>query len=197
MKADVIIEYPVKSLDKIFSYIIPSKFKDTLKVGMKVVVPFNKGVINGIVIGINSNKCDYEMKEILSINDNFIVNEEQLKMAYYLKKTTLCPLISAIEVMMPPSLKIKSDNKDYKKYDTFITLNKDKNIINKYILENERYQNQVIILDKLLNSEFINKKEVVGSSLNTLIKKGLVKEVKKEKYRINVGDEKSIPVTLN
>ena len=35
------------------------------------------------------------------------------------------------------SLKIKSDNKDYKKYDTFITLNKDKNIINKYILENE------------------------------------------------------------
>ena len=43
----------------------------------------------------------------------------------------------------------------------------------------------------------INKKEVVGSSLNTLIKKGLVKEVKKEKYRINVGDEKSIPVTLN
>lgn len=197
MKADVIIEYPVKSLDKIFSYIIPSKFKDTLKVGMKVVVPFNKGVINGIVIGINSNKSDYEMKEILSINDNFIVNEEQLKMAYYLKKTTLCPLISAIEVMMPPSLKIKSDNKDYKKYDTFITLNKDKNIINKYILENERYQNQVIILDKLLNSEFINKKEVVGSSLNTLIKKGLVKEVKKEKYRINVGDEKSIPVTLN
>lgn len=75
MKADVIIEYPVKSLDKIFSYIIPSKFKDTLKVGMKVVVPFNKGVINGIVIGINSNKCDYEMKEILSINDNFIVND--------------------------------------------------------------------------------------------------------------------------
>ena len=197
MKADVIIEYPVKSLDKIFSYIIPNKFKDILKVGMKVVVPFNKGVINGIVIGINSNKCDYEMKEILSINDNFIVNDEQLKMAYYLKKTTLCPLISAIEVMMPPSLKIKSDNKDYKKYDTFITLNKDKNIINKYILENERYQNQVIILDKLLNSEFINKKEVVGSSLNTLIKKGLVKEVKKEKYRINVGDEKSIPVTLN
>ena len=197
MKADVIIEYPVKSLDKIFSYIIPSKFKDTLKVGMKVIVPFNKGVINGIVIGINSNKCDYEMKEILSINDNFIVNDEQLKMAYYLKKTTLCPLISAIEVMMPPSLKIKSDNKDYKKYDTFITLNKAKNIINKYILENERYQNQVIILDKLLNSEFINKKEVVGGSLNTLIKKGLVKEVKKEKYRINVDDEKSAPVTLN
>ena len=111
MKADVIIEYPVKTLDKIFSYIIPSKFKDTLKVGMKVVVPFNKGVINGIVIGINSNKCDYEMKEILSINDNFIVNEEQLKMAYYLKKTTLCPLISAIDVMLHPSLKINSDNK--------------------------------------------------------------------------------------
>ena len=30
MKADVIIEYPVKSLDKIFSYIIPNKFMDTL-----------------------------------------------------------------------------------------------------------------------------------------------------------------------
>lgn len=50
MNADVIIEYPVKSLDKIF-HIYPNKFKDTLKVGMKVVVPFNKGVINGIVMG--------------------------------------------------------------------------------------------------------------------------------------------------
>ena len=100
MKADVIIEYPVKSLDKIFSYIIPNKFKDTLKVGMKVVVPFNKGVINGIVIGINSNKCDYEMKEILSINDNFIVNEEQLKMAYYLKSGSSTKLNEEFELLL-------------------------------------------------------------------------------------------------
>ena len=47
--------------------------------------------------------------EILNIDDSFIINSEQLKLAYYLKKTTLCPLISAIEVMLPPALKISNN----------------------------------------------------------------------------------------
>ena len=40
MYANILIEYPVKTLDKTFTYIIPDDFKNTIKVGMKVTVPF-------------------------------------------------------------------------------------------------------------------------------------------------------------
>ena len=36
MFAEVLIEYSAKSIDKTFTYIIPNKLKDILKVGMKV-----------------------------------------------------------------------------------------------------------------------------------------------------------------
>ena len=42
MYADVIVEYGVKSLDRTFTYLIPEKFKNKLKIGMKVVVPFGR-----------------------------------------------------------------------------------------------------------------------------------------------------------
>ena len=40
MLASVIIEYSVKSLNKVFDYLIPENLIDTIKVGHKVIVPF-------------------------------------------------------------------------------------------------------------------------------------------------------------
>lgn len=199
MEASVIIQYPVKVLDKIFTYNVPIHLQDKIKVGMKVIVPFNNDVINGVVLNLdNDNKTySYNVKDILNIDESFILSLEQLKLAYFLKKESLCTLISAIEVCLPPALKIKNDKKDYKKYDTFIILNKNKDEVNKYIINNERYVSQIKILDLLLEKEIVLKKEIIGSSLNTLLKKGIIKEIKKEKYRINIGDNLVNKVKLN
>ena len=75
MYAEVLIEYSAKSIDKSFTYIIPESLKDVIKVGMKVIVPFNNKKIYGFVINILNNYEDsYELKSIDSIVDvNFVL----------------------------------------------------------------------------------------------------------------------------
>ena len=109
------VEYPVKSLDKLFTYKIPSSLKDKLKVGMKVLVPFNQGIIHAIVLKITYEYQDsYELKEIIRIEDEFLVlNKELLNLGLYLKELTLCNLITAYQTMLPSALKIKDQKQKY------------------------------------------------------------------------------------
>ena len=82
MYAYCIIEYPVKSLDKAFSYKVPSDLIDKLKVGMKVLVPFNNRYVHGIVLKLtNTYEGTYELKEIASIEDEFLILN---KLFYYI-----------------------------------------------------------------------------------------------------------------
>ena len=194
MYAEVIIEYPVKSLDKCFTYKIGQKDQETIKVGMKVVVPFGNSVVNGIVINITNDKPDYDTKEVCYIdNPEIYLNEEQMDLGKYLKEETLCTLITAYQTMLPSALKIKDQKHNYDLFDTFITLNKDKSEISKYIVENERSYKQIDILERLKDGDVL-KKEIAGASLNTLLKKDLVKEVKIPKKRIKVlSSEVKIP----
>lgn len=197
MNAQVIVKYPVKSLDKVFTYKVPDRFVNNIKVGMKVVVPFNNDVITGIIIKLDSEKKDFEMKEIYNIDESFVINDEQMHLAYYLKKTTLCPLISAFEVCLPPSLKIKHEIKDFHKYETYICLNVTLNDASKYIINNSKARAQINIIDKLIANKKIKKSEVSSSSLKILIQKGIVKEIKEIKNRINVSDETENKIILN
>ena len=64
MYAYCIVEYPVKSLDKAFTYKIPLNLQEKLKVGMKVLVPFNNRLVHGIVLKITDTyEKTYELKE--------------------------------------------------------------------------------------------------------------------------------------
>ncbi len=197
MNAQVIVKYPVKSLDKVFTYKVPKNFEEKVSVGMKVVVPFNNDVITGIIIKLDNEKKDFEMKEIYNIDESFIINSEQMHLAYYLKKTTLCPLISAFEVCLPPALKIKNEMKDFHKYETYIWLNVNINDAGKYIINNSKAHAQIRIIDSLIAKGKIKKSELSASSLKVLLQKGIVKETKEIKNRINVSDNVENKIVLN
>lgn len=185
MYADVLISYEVKSLDKTFTYLIPDNLN--IKVGMKVKVPFGKKKINGFVLSIKGSYDDnYELKTIDSIVDeNFILSSELLKLGEFLKNKTLCSLMTAYETMLPKGFKARSIKYDYKSFDTYLVLNQDELDIKDYISKNKRYQSQIIILEDLLSQNKVLKREYNTSSVNTLIKKALIKEIKEQKYRIN------------
>jgi len=189
MYAEVLVEYGVKSLDKTFTYKIPDILKDKIKIGMKVIVPFGTKKINGFVINVKEEKkCDYELKEIDSITHEYLIlNEELLSMGKYLKEKTLCSLITAYQTMLPGSLKIKDKKREFQKYEVYITLNKSEEEIISYIESNKRSIRQIEILETLLIDNSILKKEIAGSSLNTLLKLNLVSVEKKEIYRLNYG----------
>jgi len=189
MYAEVLIEYGVKSLDKSFSYIIPEPLKDTLKIGMKVLIPFGKKTINGFVINIK-NTCDddYELKEIVDIVDKELkLNSEMLEMGRYLQEKTLCSLISAYKTMLPSSLKVKTKKHKYDLYDTYVIAKVSDEEINSYINANKRSKKQCEILEAVLLDKEVLKKTIAGSSLDILLNKGLLKIKKVQKYRLNYG----------
>ena len=185
MYAQIIIEYPVKSLDKEFTYLVPPKFQKALKVGMKVTVPFSKSVVNGIVKSISNIKPDYNLKEIISIEEELCLNDEQLLIGNFLQKETLCTLITAYQAMLPAPYKIKNV-KDYSKYEEFVVID-DEEKVRDYISMHPRAFKQIECLEILLGGK--QPKRLFDSDLIRLFKeRGLIKILKEQKYRIDIMD---------
>lgn len=185
MYAYCIIEYPVKSLDKAFTYQIPSSLQNKLKVGMKVLVPFNNRQVHGIVLKItNSYDQEYDLKEIIKIEDEFLVlNQELLLLGRYMQNLTLCNLITAYQTMLPSALKVKEQTRDYNEYESWIKLNKKEEEIKEYI-NTHRKSNKTKILEELLEKKEMNKKELNSISIRELQKLDLISVEKRIKRNI-------------
>ena len=140
MFAEVLVEYTNKAIDKSFVYKIPEILVKELKVGMKVKIPFNNKIINGVVIKIYEKyETNYKLKEIVSITDkSIILNQELFSLANYLSEVTLCSKMSAIKCLLPSSLKVKNQAHNYNKYNTYIKLTDDLKKVDDYILDNQR-----------------------------------------------------------
>ncbi len=183
MYALVIVEYPVKTLDKTFTYKVPTTMYSLIKVGMKVEVPFGNSLIHGFVLNIFQKvpEVSYELREINRIvDDELILSPELLEIADYLKEETLCTKISAIQTMLPPGLKAgKKKEKNYTHYETYIKLNPSC----RNILITSKGQQEII--DRLKVEKVVHQKEINNSSLKTLLRKNIVIAVKVQTYRLN------------
>ena len=197
MLASVLIEYSVKSLNKVFDYIVPDNIKDIIKVGHKVIVSFGKSEVEGFVLKLHNNKEDnMNYKSIIRIQESdFYLNEELLKLGKSLSNSLLCNLISCYQVMLPKALKASYKTNINRKYETIISLNKDA-LIDDYILEHKRNKKELEIIS-LLKEKDINKKEINSPSLKNLINNGIALEIKKEVNReVMVLDEKKRDIKL-
>ena len=183
MYAKVIVEIGVKNVDREFVYIVPDRFRDIIKIGSRVKVSFGKMIIEGFVLDLFDNyKEDYELKEIIEVIDlEPILNKEMLELGKKIQEYTLCSLISAYQVMLPKALKASVKTNINTKQNRYLVLNKSENVIRDY-LDTCKYDKQ----KELLNELFINKKILVtslNSTINTLLKKELVKFIYEEDYR--------------
>lgn len=198
MYANVIIEYGNKAVDKEFTYIIPDKYRDIIKIGHRVLVPFNNRLIEGFVLGImNEYLGEYELKEIDSVCDSEpILNDEMLYLGNEIQKNILCSKISIYQAMLPKALKAKKGTNIGIKRDRYIVRNVSVDEIYKY-MDNCRYEIQKDILKRLINEERIIANSL-NSSINTLLKKGLIKFCYEEvnRYQGNVSGKYQI-VSLN
>lgn len=196
MYAKVIIEYPVKSLNKMFIYKIPKYLETKIEVGMKVYVPFNHKEVFGIVIDIVKEiDVEYEIKDIIRIeNPELVLSKELLDIGKYLADSTLCNLITAYQTMLPSSLKIKKQTSNYDLYDEFISIN-DISLAKEYINRYPNRKKQIIVLERLMN-ETINKKEINSNILKALKENNLIKIARVKKYRINIDNKNIIKKEL-
>ena len=179
MYADVLVEIMAKNIDKTFTYKVP---KDT-KVGVRVRVPFGKRIIEGFVLKVyNDFNETYEVKEIKEIIDeNPVINKEMLELGKYISKKTLSPLISCYQSMLPSGLKAKNNKVVNKKYITVLEIVKEENLNGK---TKEIYD---LIKEGKNDKTYLNK--ISSYAVNKLIQNNIVKEIKKEVYRINEDEE--------
>lgn len=184
MYAKVIVEISAKAVDKYFVYKVPNMYINSIKIGMRVLVNFNNMQLEGFVMELLTEyDADFEVKEIVSLVDSEpILNKEMILLGQYVKRTTLCSLISAYQAMLPKALKAKHDVNMKIRMNRFLVLNKSIKEVNEYI-ENTKYIKQQELLEKIIIEDKV-KITSLNSTINTLIKKGLIKIIEEE-YKYN------------
>ena len=74
---DVAVPLP---LHNSFTYQYPSEFKDRLRIGMRVLVPFGRRRLTGYVVGFPQKTQGHKIKEIYDLlDDEPLFNREDLK----------------------------------------------------------------------------------------------------------------------
>ena len=197
MLASVLIQYSVKSLNKVFDYIVPDELKDIIRVGHKVIVSFGNSEVEGFVLKLHNNKeKNVNYKSVIKIQESdFYLNDELLELGKSLSNSLLCNLISCYQVMLPKALKASYKTNINRKYETIISLNKEIDV-DKYILEHKRSKKEIEIIE-LLKKNDVNKKEINSSSLRNLILNNVVLENKIEVNReVSFLDEKAKDIKL-
>lgn len=111
----VYIEHNASAIDQTYTY---QFYDENIEIGMRVLVNFAHRNCVGFVDSIerNSNQVfDYEIKSVLEVLDEEpILNEECIALAKVMAKTTISPVISCLQAMLPSKLKPKSSNQKIK-----------------------------------------------------------------------------------
>lgn len=183
MVAKVLVELTNRNVDKTFDYLIPSHLSEFVKVGIRVLVPFGYQKLEGFVLNITQETTFSDLKEILEVVDQEVVlNQELLELGIFLQNKTLSTLIRCYQVMLPKALKAKNGSVVPIRYESVISLGNTPFELEKL---NEK---QRMIVQEILNSSYVFKNKLTkisASSVSTLLKKGILKEEKKEKYRLD------------
>ena len=190
----VIIEYAANSLDRPFSYAYNGDLD--VKIGVRVVVPFNNRKVVGYVTSIEKTddtleeleeNTGFKIKEIISIIDKEpILNEELMMLSNDIATYYFSPLISVYQTMLPPSLKPKlsSLNKPKIAYDTYVEVC-DENT-------NDLTPKQLELYLKIKDEGLVLKSDIKSSLVPTLLKKKKIRLVLKEKMRLVLEDVEQI-----
>ncbi len=178
MYIKVIVELSAFNIDKTFTYHVSDDLIDNIKVGIRVLVPFNNQKLEGFVLEIIDEVIEeYDIKDIISVVDSEpILTNELLELGKFVRDETLSTLISAYQAMLPKALKAKNGSKVNIKYQKIVEID---NLIG------EITPKQQEIIDKINEKGKCSYTELkkINSSVDTLLKKGILKIKDVEIYR--------------
>ncbi|MBQ7452928.1 MAG: primosomal protein N' [Clostridia bacterium] len=107
MFASVIVDIASSQVDKVFDYIIPDGL--TISRGNRVMVPFGKREIEGIVISVNeTTRVDSAKLKTIShkLEDIPVISEEQFKVASFLKEEYNIGLADSFRLFLPSEMRL-------------------------------------------------------------------------------------------
>lgn len=93
------------SFDAEYSYNLPQNLADKAQPGSRVVVPFGRGNRKRLGFITRLYECGHmreELKSVISVADEQpLVNEEMLKLIFWLKENTFCTYFEAYKALVP------------------------------------------------------------------------------------------------
>lgn len=196
MYINVLTEIKNKKLDKTFTYKVPFSLENKIAIGKRVLIPFNYLTLEGYIVSL-TDEAPLNPKEILEVLDEEpILTEEMLILGKFLHEKTLSSLTSCYDAMLPKALKAKKGTNINIKKQSYLSLKMPYEEALK-IAQNEK-QKEIILAFK--EQEEILKKEISlisSSAMNTLLKKDVLQETYKEKYRYEIKNSKATEKKLN
>lgn len=196
MYINVLTEIKNKKLDKTFTYKVPFSLENEVAIGKRVLIPFNHLTLEGYIVSF-TDEAPLNPKEILAVLDEEpVLTEEMLILGKFLHDKTLSSLTSCYDVMLPKALKAKKGTNINIKKQSYLALKIPYDDALKMV-QNAK-QKEIILAFK--EQEEILKKEISlisSSAMNTLVKKDVLQEIYKEKYRYEIKNSKATEKTLN
>ena len=196
MYINVLTEIKNKKLDKTFTYKVPFSLENEVAIGKRVLIPFNHLTLEGYIVSF-TDEAPLNPKEILAVlDDEPVLTEEMLILGKFLHEKTLSSLTSCYDVMLPKALKAKKGTNINIKKQSYLALKIPYDDALKMV-QNAK-QKEIILAFKEQKEILKNEISLISSSaMNTLVKKAVLQEIYKEKYRYEIKNSKVTEKTLN
>lgn len=108
--ARVAVEGALYSFDKEYDYIIPETLIDSVKKGIRVMVPFGKNNKRhfGVVMEILQAQSADKLKEVIAVLDKApLLSDEMCDLIRWLKERTFCTCYEAAKAVLPAGINLK------------------------------------------------------------------------------------------
>ncbi len=105
--AKTAVSAAVYSIDKAYDYLIPEVWKDQIRPGMRVMIPFGRGnrACEGMILAVGTGKKYQGLKAVSGILDpEPILDGENIKLALWMARRYFCTVYDALRVMLPAGL---------------------------------------------------------------------------------------------
>lgn len=111
--AEIAVSGAAYSFDMLFSYSVPERLSGKICPGCRVLVPFGRGNRRriGVVMKVSDGDTSGMKPLIAQIDDEPVVSDELLKLAFYLRDNTFCTYFDAVRIMLPPAMSVKVNEK--------------------------------------------------------------------------------------
>lgn len=195
--AEIIVDLNTRKTDRVFHYAIPQQYRDILKVGSRVSVPFGNRRLAGYVVGFGypEDKSVKNIKEILDVLDQEpLFTPELLELSRWMAENYICSKAEALGRIVSPRLQVKSV-RGVKVLCPALTEEKLLEVLSSGLLP----QKQATVLRKALKSGDITRKElavaaeVSAGTVDALVAKGLLKISYKSSGFAAPSEEISLP----
>lgn len=188
--ADIIVDISHEKLDRPFQYRVPDVLRDTLEVGMCVVIPFGKGNTQrmGYVIGIGE-ACKFDparTKDIVKIaRESVSIEGRMIALADFLHRHFGGTMIQALKTVLPAKQSVKRI--EYRTVKRIFTKEETISLLGE--CERKHQTAKARLLRELADQEEIpyqwitGKLGVASAAVKSLEKAGAVKLVSTQGYR--------------